>query len=825
MNATVARKSIRSFAAALLYWHICLFLTCPAASPAVHQQASLSGRVTAEQASRHLAGAAVTLYDENGTLVAETVSATDGSFLFPSVPAGRCRLLVSLSGFQDHAEVIALVAGQSARVAVTLRLKQLHETVEVVAKSLPDVPTGSATLSARTVDLEPVKGDDYQALLPLVPGVVRGPDGRINIKGASAIQSGLMVSSSNVTDPSTGNPGFGLPMDAVETVTVLPNPYSPEYGRFSSGVTQIQTRKGGSQWGFVVNSIVPRPKWRDGTVMGIERFAPRLAFGGPLIRDRLLFSQSFQYRFIKTPVPGLPPLQRDQLLESFDSFTRLDTNLGRHHQLQATFAVFPRKLDFVSLNTFNPMEVAANIHQRGYQIGVQETATPGPSAVLETTFTYRTYDANVFGQGREAMRMYPEGNRGNYFDRQDRTTSTAQWIESFTKMMSGSLGQHLMKAGLDLMSSELRDTGSGSPVEIYRADGTRNTRIEFAGGTSQVLRATNLGVYLQDHWRVTDRLGFEYGIRLDYDAIPGRTNLSPRAGAAISILPEGRGVLRGGAGVFFEQTPLNVAAFESYSYQVVTRFAADGLIPSEPPVIWQHHTIPDLKTPSSFIWNVEYDQKLTAAWMLRANHLRRRGAHAHLIDPVRSDTGAAYILDSRGRSRYWEWELSLHYVRSDRFQVNWAYVRSRSEADLNSYDLYFGNLRNPVISPNEYALASTDSPHRFLARALLPILFKFTFSPLLEIRTGFPYSAVDDYQRFVGPRNQAGRFPTLTTLDLRVTRPFKFLRWTAEAGARVYHLLNSFTPRDVQANVAARDFGTFYNTIPRNFAFSMQLRK
>jgi outer membrane receptor protein involved in Fe transport len=103
------------------------------------------------------------------------------------------------------------------------------------------------------VDVEPVKGDDYQALLPLVPGVVRGPDGRININGSAAIQSGLTVSSSNVADPSTGNRGFELPMDAVESVSVLPNPYSAEYGRFSSGITQIQTRKGESRWGFLVN--------------------------------------------------------------------------------------------------------------------------------------------------------------------------------------------------------------------------------------------------------------------------------------------------------------------------------------------------------------------------------------------------------------------------------------------------------------------------------------------------------------------------------------------------------------------------------------------
>jgi hypothetical protein len=821
----LALKTIKSFAARYAVWYALLCSFCPAVRSETHLQASLGGKVVMERSAKPLAGVAIALYEEGGAKIAGAVTETDGSFLLPAIPQGRYQLQASLSGFQDYREGVTLSAGGQISVAVVLKLKQVNETVEVVAQSAGETPTTAATLSARIADVEPVKGDDYQALLPLVPGVVRGPDGRINIKGAGAIQSGLMVSSSNVTDPSTGNPGFELPLDAIESVSVLPNPYSAEYGRFSSGVTQIQTRKGDARWGFVVNSLIPRARWRDDTIMGIERFAPRLAFGGPLIRDRLLFSQSFQYRFIRTPVPGLPPLQRDQRLESFDSFTRLDANLSEHHQLEATFALYPRKLDFINLNTFNPMEVAANMHQRGYQMGFQETAVPDSSSVLQTTFTYRTYDADVFGQGLQPMRIYPEGNRGNFFNRQNRDTATVQWVETFSRMVSGYKGQHLVKAGLDLMSSELRDKGGNSNVEVYRADATLHTKIEYFGGEQQRLRATSVGAYLQDHWRLNDRLGFEFGVRLDYDAVPGRTNLSPRAGGVVSVLPQGRGVLRGGAGLFVEQTPLNVAAFERYESQTVTRFDAAGLTPSGPPVAWRLQTHAGLKTPASFIWNVEYDQKLTTAWMLRVSHLRRSGEHAHLIDPIRSDAGSAYLLDSRGRSRYWELELSLHYVHSERFQMNMAYVRSRSKADLNSYDLYFGNLRSPIIAPNEYSLAPTDVPNRFLSRAVLPFPFKFVFSPVLEIRTGFPYSAIDESQQFVGPRNRAGRFPTLATLDMRLTRPFKIWRWTAEAGARVYHLLNSFSPRDVQANVNSRDFGTFYNTIPRNFAFTMQLRK
>ena len=43
---------------------------------------------------------------------------------------------------------------------------------------------------------------------------------------------------------------------------------------------------------------------------------------------------------------------------------------------------------------------------------------------------------------------------------------------------------------------------------------------------------------------------------------------------AISVLPEGRAILRGGFGKFAERTPLTVGAFTQYDVQTVSRFAA-----------------------------------------------------------------------------------------------------------------------------------------------------------------------------------------------------------------------------------------------------------
>ena len=58
-------------------------------------------------------------------------------------------------------------------------------------------------------------------------------------------------------DPATGLSQVRLPDDAIDSVTVLPNPYAVEYGRFSSGLVLIQTRRAADRWKTRLNSLDP----------------------------------------------------------------------------------------------------------------------------------------------------------------------------------------------------------------------------------------------------------------------------------------------------------------------------------------------------------------------------------------------------------------------------------------------------------------------------------------------------------------------------------------------------------------------------------------
>jgi hypothetical protein len=93
------------------------------------------------------------------------------------------------------------------------------------------------------------------------------------------------------------------------------------------------------------------------------------------------------------------------------------------------------------------------------------------------------------------------------------------------------------------------------------------------------------------------------------------------------------------------------------------------------------------------------------------------------------------------------------------------------------------------------------------------------FVPLYEWRTGFPWSAVNEFQDFVGERNQSGRLPSVSSLDFTLARPWHFRKYHFTAGIKIYNVFDSGNERDVQTNITAPDYGRFYNPIQRSIGF------
>jgi hypothetical protein len=790
--------------------------------PAQAQPASTVGRIvgttTVLEGTVRISGVDVELLslDENQVL-AKTTTDGAGQVTFPDVPPGRYILKATRPGFVPvDSAPFDVRAGAVTQVLLDIQLTFVAPDVEVVAPVSPTQsvqPVSASDMLAGTLlDTAPLEGDDFQSLLPLLPGVLRGPDGRLRAKGGQPTMGALQVSSASLIDPSSGDFDLQLPGGSIESVEMLPNPFAAEYGRFSTSVTQIRTRRGTNDWEIKPGNMIPR--FRKGFT-SLRAFEPRFSIRGPLRKDRLFISQDFQYRYVNDPVKSLPD-EPDIRLTSLDSFTRVDGTISTRHTLGGMVVLFPRKLENVSLNTFRPPEVTPEFNQSGTSVGIQDRFAISSTMVLESTFAGRWFEINMNTTGREPMVYAPETQSGSFFNDQQREVHSVQWIQALTLQRDNWHGQHVFKFGLDLQYSGYKGDSTSRPVEIRRLDGSLAERNVFEPPTLQEVGGAEFSLFAQDRWRMGSRVTLELGYRMDRDHVVDKFNWSMRGGASIAVLPEGRGILRGGAGNFTARTPLNIGAFEQLERRTATRFGPDGF-PLGPAVTFSHVIASPLRTPEGIIGNVEWNQRFGRRMLIKANFLKRTGTREFILDP--DPARGVVVLSSNGESRYRELEVTGRYLGGARRDLTVSYVRSHGTSDLNTYDQFYGNLRNPILRPNERNLIPVDVPNRLIVQGTIGFPGQWDFVPVLEIRSGFPFSAINEYQDFVGERNRAGRLPGVRTLDFSLARPWRFKKYRFRAGLKIYNVFGSSADRDVQNNLTSPNYGQFYNPIERSVGF------
>jgi len=786
------------------------------------QAAQGSGRVVATvttlEGTVQLPGAQVELREQPGNnVLATTMTDGAGQVIFPDVPPGRYVLGAVRSGFVDAVSTpFDVRANEVANVLLDVQLTFTVPTVDVRAKS--PSPTDSVQpvsmsdmLDGTLLESSPLEGDDFQSLLPLLPGVVRGADGRLRVKGGQPTQAALQVSSASLVDPSTGDFDLELPAPSVESVEVLANPFAAEFGRFSTSVTQIRTRRGTDQWEVKPGNLMPR--FHKG-FRGLRGFEPRLSVRGPIQRGRLFLAQDWQYRFVETPVKSLPD-EPDVELTSFDSFTRLDAILSARHTVGGALIIFPRDITNATMNTFRPPPATPGLKQEGWSAGLLDRFALSPSVVLETTIAGRRFEIEVDPEGLEPLTIAPQSETGNYFNTQERHVRSFQWVESIS-LIRNWRGEHVIKTGVDVQWARFEGTSENRPVEVRRLDGSLAERTIFGELTEQEVAGTEVALFGQDRWRVGSRITTELGFRMDRDPITHRYNWSPRAGAAVTVLPEGRAIIRGGYGKFVARTALNTEAFPQYESRVVSRFGPDG-VALGPAIAFTNTIVTPLRTPEANVGNVEWDQRFGRRLLFKLGFLRRAGSHEYIVipDPVQGELQ----LTSAGSSRYRELEATTRYLGGERRDLTFSYVWARGTADLNNYDQFYGNFRNPLVRANQNSYLPTDVRHRVIVRGNIGLPGQWDFAPVVELRSGFPWSAVDEFQDFVGERNRAGRLPAVRTLDFQLSRPWRYKKYRFRAGIKVYNIFGAAADRDIQSNITAPDYGTSYNPIERSIGF------
>jgi hypothetical protein len=773
-----------------------------------------------------LPGVAVILSAAGQSETKLQVSGNEGEFAFEGVPIGAYSLLATLPGYEDNVvDGVIVEAGKDQRLEISLSLVRFTETVIIRDVAPPEEPQPApapAELTIEQLDLLPLATDQFQEAFPILPGVVRDPEGRLSFNGARPSQSILLVNGANVTDPVTGDFAVDLPLRAIEAVEVNELPYSAEYGRVTAAVAEVKTRGGTDEWDLDTGDLLPKLNFRDGKIQGIRAFVPQVGVSGPLKKGKAWVSQGLAYRFVRTRIYDVDAGEDERILESWDTFTQLDWRIAPKHHLTTTFSYFPVETDNLGLTALLSSEAAPEYHSTGWNAAISERWRLS-EGLLETSLAVKRFDLSLTPKDAVPSVLTPDGLRQNYFNRIDRESSRVDLSAVFTRPLHLGLPDQVLKVGGDFSRSRFHGIDASLPIEVVDAGGSLLRRVDFEGDPR--VDGTDLQVsgFVQDRLRLSERLGLELGLRYDYDRMVSDHQLAPRITAAYALDARGRTVVKGGFGVFYDHVFLQADSFERFQTRIETVFGADGL-PLGPPIVFQNRIAAErLRAPKSTTWNVELDRVLTDSLKARVGYRERRGTAELIVDPIIEGDEGALVLSSTGRSFSREFGVTLRVSKPGNRELFLAYAKSRSTGDLNNFGTLYRNLRSPLVFANEDSLFDMDVPHRLLLWGVWTLPGDVQLAPGIEWRSGFPFTVYDEAYVPVGERNRSGRFPEFLSLDVRVTKGLTVKRRRVRVGFQVFNLGSHFNPRDVVSNLGSERYGQFLNSVDMGIAFRFSL--
>jgi Carboxypeptidase regulatory-like domain/TonB-dependent Receptor Plug Domain len=802
-------------------------------TPSQVTSALISGKVTAvtgENTTNDLAGIIVKLTGPApASTLQTTLSDSEGYYEFTHLAPGNYTLEATDEGFKPWTGAVSLVAGQTATENIALQLTSVEEQVEVQGEAT-EVATQStsptATVSEQQLQSLPLRTGKFTEALSVSPGVIRTQEGKLNINGQAESQGMLLVDSAENVDPVSGSFAIPIPVDAIQSIQVFNTPDSSAYGGFSGGLTKIEIRPPGPTWNYKLLDLVPSFRGKNDHLVGIANIAPRVEVGGPLIANKLNFSEDLTYEFRRDPVHGLTWPFNETYTYSLVSFTEAQYTFSPKHLLNANLNIFPSTNLYANINTLIPQSASSNFRRRGVSLGISDGYQFESGKLLTTVVRYTNFYTNEHGQGSTEMTINPEGWGGNFFNAYWRNANQLEAIPILQMPTKTWLGRHETQFGMDVLYRSYTGSSVSQPIQLLAQDGTLAETINFHGLGRLQGADTEVSEYGEDHWTMNDHLSVTFGGRLTSQSIGRDVAIAPRAGLAYSMA-HGKIVARAGAGLIYGHVPLLAADFADNQEREIT--SSSGPLSGEPITLQNVYRFSGSGTnfssltdpnssPRTLTWNFETDVTLRNNVDLRIGYFETHTVNLFVVDPILPVTGTTgfLALEDTGSSHYRQAQLIARYRPSERAELNLSYTWSRARGDLNTLSEAFIPVPVPVIRPNTYGVESSDVPNRVIAWGYLTLPWKLVISPVADIHSGFPYSNLDVQQNYVGTPNSL-RFPAYFSLDVKIYRTFSVRipfgdrkkRRKIRVGVYSLDVTNRQNPHDVFNNVASSLFGQF----------------
>jgi len=209
---------------------------------------SLSGVVT-DPSGAVVPGATVEIENPVSQFTRTTTTDNFGKFDFPNIPFNPYHLSVKVKGFAPHAQDVDVRSAVPLTVKVTLQVSANAETVTVQGEAgdlVENDPTFHTDVDRNLFAKIPLESASSQlsSLVTLAsPGIAADSNGLFHGLGDHASNS-FSLDGQPITDQQSKVFSNQIPLDAVQSMTVIAGAPPAEYGDKTSLVIDVSTRSG-----------------------------------------------------------------------------------------------------------------------------------------------------------------------------------------------------------------------------------------------------------------------------------------------------------------------------------------------------------------------------------------------------------------------------------------------------------------------------------------------------------------------------------------------------------------------------------------------------
>ena len=603
---------------------IALAVALIAAAPASAQQTTgnVTGRIIDAQGGA-IPGVTVTARSAQTGFSRSDVSDTEGIYRLNALPVGSYDLTAELSGFNRvEQKGIVVNVGQSMDIGLTLTVASLQESITVTGDT-PLIETRSSSVGgvvdiARIENL-PLNGRQFANLAATVPGVglgfhsdpTKSSQFSPQINGGNGRNVNYQIDGGDNNDDTVGGLLQNFPLEAIQEFNFVTQRFKAEYGRSNGGVMNIVTKSGTNDWrgsAFTLfrdkslNAQTFSEKVNEAEKQDYRRYQYGGSFGGPIAVNKAHFfgavERTQQDTLQSVNTLGLFPEQDGiyPIAVRENLFTgKVTANLTPQHYLSVRYGRNNNSQPYgaglraapsgwsTSKNTFN-------------SINVNHNWVVGGSKLNELIFQYADFSNNIPLSSSDPWLIFQNTVTAGANPNTPQSTEQTKWQfrNDFTWSVTGRGGiGHDFKAGVNWIHEPhlFATFNGGNEPQFTLTDDDINAPIQlvtFNGGAADVnLPFDQYALYIQDDWRVNNRLTLNLGLRYDLvDGMPidqssnpnflafqaagqagafasfpwlesfgqepqtDRDNFQPRVGFAYDVQGNGKNIVRGGWGVY-----------------------------------------------------------------------------------------------------------------------------------------------------------------------------------------------------------------------------------------------------------------------------------